>query len=396
MKKVLIFSLAYHPFAGGAEIALKEITDRIDPEDIEFHLITNRYDSTLPAREKIGNILVHRIGFARPNPSREDLQTLPFRLSKLVFQFAAFWKARELHREYRYDGIWAMMAHSAGVPAALFKTLFPNVPYILTLQEGDPLPNIERQMRVFGPLFTRAFRKADVLQSISTFLGVWGKRMGFQGVPVVIPNGVDVLRFSNPRTSYTEKIGKKEGDVFLVTASRLVHKNAIDDVIRALPYLPDHVHFLVLGDGPDEAPLKALAEKCEVASRTHFLGKVAYDELPEYLAACDIFIRPSRSEGMGNAFIEAMAARLPVIGTQVGGIVDFLFDRVRNPEMETTGWAVDPDSPPQIVQAVEDILSHPEEVERVVRHAHTLIASRYDWKQIAHEMRTKVFSKIST
>jgi glycogen(starch) synthase len=142
--------------------------------------------------------------------------------------------------------------------------------------------------------------------------------------------------------------------------------------------------------------LKALAEKCEVASRTHFLGKVAYEELPEYLAACDIFIRPSRSEGMGNAFIEAMAARLPVIGTQVGGIADFLFDRVRNPEMETTGWAVDPDSPPQIARAVEDILSQPEEVGRVVRHAYTLVASRYDWARIAREMQTKVFSQITS
>ncbi len=396
MKKVLIFSLAYHPFTGGAEIALKEITDRIDPADMEFHLVTNRYDSSLPRREKIGNVLVHRIGSGRPNPSRQDLQSISFRLSKLAFQFTAFWKARELHREYRYDGIWAMMAHSAGIPAALFKTLFPNVPYILTLQEGDPLEKIERQMRIFGPLFSRAFTKADVVQVISHFLGAWGTRMGFGGAPVVIPNGVDVTRFSTPRASYTEKIGKKDGDVFLVTASRLVHKNAVDDVIRALPYLPDRVHFLILGDGPDEVMLKALAEKCEVASRTHFLGKVAYEELPEYLAACDIFVRPSRSEGMGNAFIEAMAAGLPVIGTQVGGIADFLFDRVRNPEMETTGWVVDPDSPPQIARAVEDICAHPEVVERVRRHTHMLVVSHYDWKYIAHEMRTKVFSHIAS
>ena len=58
MKKVLIFSLGYYPnVAGGAEPAIREITNRI--HDIEFHLIANRYDSTLPKEEKFENIYVH-------------------------------------------------------------------------------------------------------------------------------------------------------------------------------------------------------------------------------------------------------------------------------------------------------------------------------------------------
>ena len=64
MKKVLIFSLAYYPkHVGGAEVAIKEITDRIDERDIEFHMVTLRFDSTLQKVEKVGNVLVHRIGF---------------------------------------------------------------------------------------------------------------------------------------------------------------------------------------------------------------------------------------------------------------------------------------------------------------------------------------------
>ena len=63
VKRVLIFSLAYFPkHVGGAEVSIKEITDRIS--DIEFHMVTNRFDSTLPRVEKIGNVLVHRIGIA--------------------------------------------------------------------------------------------------------------------------------------------------------------------------------------------------------------------------------------------------------------------------------------------------------------------------------------------
>ena len=60
-KRVLIFSLAYLPLAGGAELAIKNITDRIG--DISFDLIALQFDSALPRREKIGNVTVHRIGF---------------------------------------------------------------------------------------------------------------------------------------------------------------------------------------------------------------------------------------------------------------------------------------------------------------------------------------------
>ncbi len=59
MKRILIFSLAYYPHVGGAEVALKEITDRIS--DIEFHMITLNFGGE-PREEKIGNIFVHRVG----------------------------------------------------------------------------------------------------------------------------------------------------------------------------------------------------------------------------------------------------------------------------------------------------------------------------------------------
>ena len=60
MKRILIFSLAYFPkHVGGAEIAIKEISDRILVEDIQFHMVTLRFDSTLPAVEQVGNVACH-------------------------------------------------------------------------------------------------------------------------------------------------------------------------------------------------------------------------------------------------------------------------------------------------------------------------------------------------
>jgi glycosyltransferase involved in cell wall biosynthesis len=397
MKKVLIFSLAYYPkHYGGAEVAIKEITDRT-PE-IEFHMVTLRFDSMLPKEEKIGNVLVHRIGFAKPNPTMADLKKFPLHYNKYFFQIAAAFKALSLHRKYRYDGIWAMMAHSCGVPAAIFKLFKPRVPYILTLQEGDPPEHVERMMLPVWPLFSRAFTSADVLQAISTFLARWGKRRGFAGQPEVIPNAVDTKHFSQAYpdaviNAIKDELGKGMGDVFLITTSRLVHKNAIDDVIRALPLLPQNVHFVILGIGPDEIMLKTLANDLGVTARVRFLGQVGHADMPKYLKASDIFIRPSRSEGMGNSFVEAMAAGLPVIATQQGGIADFLFDEKRNPDQPVTGWAVDKDSPEGIAHAVQDIMQHQEKVRAVVATAKQMVIEKYDWDLVAKDMREQVFER---
>jgi glycosyltransferase involved in cell wall biosynthesis len=123
-----------------------------------------------------------------------------------------------------------------------------------------------------------------------------------------------------------------------------------------------------------------------------FLGQVGHEEMPKYLKISDIFIRPSRSEGMGNSFVEAFAAGIPVIATQEGGIADFLFDAKKNPGTPTTGWAVAKDSPEEIALAVKDIIANPEQVKKVTATAKALAFSDYDWDTIAHAMREKVFS----
>lgn len=392
MKKILIFSLNYYPrFIGGAEVAIKEITDRIDTADIEFHMVTLRFDSALPAVVRIGNVLVHRIGPAVPNPTIADLKKFPLHVAKHLYQFLAVMVALRLHHQHRYDGIWAMMAHATGIPAGIFKTFHPKVPYLLTLQEGDPPEHIERLARPVWPLFVHGFTKADALQAISTFLLAWGRRRGFTGKGVVIPNGVDTTRFAriidpSERERARAACDASESDVLLLTTSRLVHKNAIDDCIRALALMPQNVRFAVLGTGPDEEKLTAFTKELGLSDRVKFLGYVPHEELPAYLAAADIFIRPSRSEGMGNSFIEAMAADVPVIATQEGGIADFLFDKERNPDKETTGWAVDANAPEQIAAAVEKITAHPGEAALVRSTAKRMALESYSWDLVARNM----------
>lgn len=372
MKRVLIFSLAYYPHVGGAEVAIKAITDRIT--DLEFHMVTLRFSKEDLKEEKIGNVFVYRIGFGTS------------KLSKFLFQFMAARYASALHNQLGFSATWAMMAHATGVPAALFKMQHPEVPYILNLQEGDSLVHIERTMLPLWPLFVRAFTKADMVQALSTYLANWAHARGFVGPVEIIPNGVDVQHFSGTPAAH-------EG-VVLITTSRLVHKNAIDDCIRALALLPPMIRFQILGTGVEEAPLKKLADKLGVSGRVVFMGHVDHAQLPERLHAADIFIRPSRSEGMGNSFLEAMAAGLPVVATQEGGIADFLFDAKRNTDKPTTGWAVDANSPEQIAEAVKEILGKGENTKQVIENAKRMVAEKYSWDLIAQDMRQRVFGRI--
>lgn len=401
MKKILIFSLAYYPNqVSGAEAAIKEITDRISPSDIEFHLVTLRYNSEIPKTEKIGNVLVHRIGLSKKNPSFQDLGKLPLDLNKPLYQFLAALKANRLHRKYKYDAIWAMMAHSAGVPAAIFKLSHPRVKYFLTLQEGDPIDYIEKTMKPLWPLFTRAFTKADKVQAISSFLASWAKKRGVKDSKIeVIHNG------ANPKDSaesFTEaeinnlkqKLGKKPDEIYLVNTARLVHQKANDDTIRALTLLPSNIKFLVVGDGPDEQMLKDLAKELKIEERVIFTGRVDRSEITKYRKASDIFVCPSRSEGLGNAFLSAMASHLPVIATQEGGLAEFIFDAQRDLDKTATAWAVDKDSPEQIVSAVKDIISNPAKVKKITDTARSMVEQKYNWDIIAKDMKEKIFNNI--
>ena len=372
MKRVLIFSLAYFPYVGGAEVAIKELTDRIAPEDLAFTMLTMRKGDE-PHEECVGNVRVIRLGRSGSY------------LSKILFVPRAALYARRLHRAEPFDLAWAMMTYMV-FPLALLRLAGTRIPYVLTLQDGDPFEHVFKRwyIRPLAPLVRYGFRHATAISVLSTYLAGWAKRLGYQGEPVLVPNGAAYARFAQapPRD-----FGRAPGEVWLVTSSRLVHKNAVDDVIRALARLPDRIRFLVLGTGVDELALKALAREVGVEGRVRFLGHVSHEELPSYLHACDIFIRPSRTEGFGSSFVEAMAAGLPVIATQEGGIADFLFDAKRNPDAPTTGWAVDKDSPEQIATAIEDIVAHPELVGRVTENAARMVQEKYDWDTVAEQMR---------
>ncbi len=400
-KKILIFTLFYYPNpVSGAEVAVREITDRLKNEDYEFHALTMRGTTGLKNSSQEENVLVHRI-FPGINtkPTLGDFAKFPYNFYKKFFQIFAGLKAVQLHLKYKYEAIWVLMPHSAGAPAGLFNLFFPKIPIILTLQEGDPINEIEKSVLPLWPLFTRVFKKATVVQAISSYLGDWARVRGSKCPIHVIYNGANENDFKENldedlMQKMRQKISKKSDEVILVTVSRLVEKNAIDDVINSLVYLPNKIKFIIAGDGEDLAKLTQLKTKLKLENRVTFLGQIDRNETAVLRRLGDIFVRPSRSEGLGNSFAGAFAAKIPVIATQEGGIAEFLFDKNRNPKRAATGFAVDKNSPTQIADQVKFILANPEITKETVNNAYNLVLEKYRWDSIAKEMKEKIFDYV--
>jgi glycosyltransferase involved in cell wall biosynthesis len=368
-KRILIFSTAFYPVVGGAEVALKELTDRMPL--IQFDLVCARLNKGLPDQERMGNVLVHRVGFG-------------YSFDKYLLPFIGSWSAKRVVPDG--TSVWSMMASYAGFASLFYCWLRPKSKMLLTLQEGDPLEKYSRRLGPLSFLQRALFKRADRVQAISRFLGAWATSNGFRGTVDVIPNGVDIGNFTKSidgmrRKQIREGFSFADDDIVLVTASRLSLKNATDDVIRALPQLPPRCKLLIVGVGEDEQMLRKLTEGLGLRDRVVFAGYRSHAELPELLRSSEIFIRPSLSEGLGNSFLEAMAAGIPIIGTLVGGIPDFLVDG-------ETGVFCQPRDPKSIAKAVERLLVEPGLSGRVVQNGARLVRERYDWDQIGRQMQS--------
>ncbi len=379
MRRILIFSLVYYPRnIGGAEVAIKEITDRISPQEIEFDMITLRKQA--PAFERVGNVNVYRVGL--PWFGQRTNSSKIFLLSKIFFVPLAFLKAIFLNHRDKYDVVWSIMASYAGFATFLFKKVKPEIPFILTIQEGD---NFGRRQGIFRPFFRMIFAAADRIQAISKFLSEWSKLMGAKCPIVIVPNGVDFDHFSRlidgeTRQQMREEDHLQDFDTSVITTSRLVEKNAVDDLIRSLALLERSCKLIILGTGQEEQKLKNLTKALGVEDRVFFKGFVPHSEMPKYLQSADIFVRPSLSEGLGNSFLEAMAAGLPVIATPVGGIPDFLKDG-------ETGLFCEVRNPKSIAQKVEKLIKDRESREHIVKQAREMVRNNYQWGMVAGKMK---------
>ncbi len=365
MKRVLIFSTAYFPLIGGAEVAVKEITDRI--KTMEFVMITAKIRPGLSDFEQVGNIAVYRIGKGN-------------KWDKIRLIFGGWKKAKELGR---FDMVCSIMASYAGFSSLRFKKKNKDIPFLLTLQEGDSKWHIYKHVWFVWPYFKQIFRSADRIQAISNYLAEWARDMGAKCPVIVVPNGISIEH----GTYNTEQ--EKGHTKIVITASRLVKKNGVGDLIKAMKTLErDNVVLRILGDGQLRKELEKSAKDLDIEDKVKFVGEVQNIEVYNELLQADIFCRPSLSEGLGNAFLEAMIMGVPVIATPVGGIPDFLTDPSNTSGQIPTGWFCQVKNPESIAEKIKYILDekNKEEVSRVVENAKKMVEEKYSWELISRDM----------
>lgn len=154
--------------------------------------------------------------------------------------------------------------------------------------------------------------------------GIWENRI------TVIPNGVKPLdtSFVN-RDTVRKDLGLREDDIFLLSIGRLTYQKGHEFLVQAMAKVVSHFpngKIGICGDGPLRSQLEKQIKEAGLSNHVNLLG--AWEDVSPLLASAEIFILPSRWEGLSRALMEAMAAGLPVIATEVDGIKDLITNGV--------------------------------------------------------------------
>jgi phosphatidylinositol alpha-1,6-mannosyltransferase len=213
---------------------------------------------------------------------------------------------------------------------------------------------------------------------------------------VHIAPGIDTVHFSpQGNLSNLRKKLDLEGKRVIVSVGRLVHRKGQDTLVEALPQVvaefPD-AHLLFVGVGPHLEYIHKRAIVLGVLSHISFVGRVPYDEIPQFIGLGEIFAMPSRSrlaglevEGLGIVYLEASACGLPVVGGKSGGAPDALLEG-------ETGFAVDGRNPKEVSTAILRLLRDPEMGQQMGKRGREWIIENWEWKRWSGEFNA-LFTK---
>ena len=183
-------------------------------------------------------------------------------------------------------------------------------------------------------------------------------------------------------------VSKRPGppaEILITTVGNIRRVKGHDIFIKAaaaiVPHFPN-VSFNIAGDVLERdyfAELQTLVLDLNLSDRFHFVGGIT--NLREHLSAADIFVLPSRSEGFSNAIVEAMAAALPVVATNVGGNAEAVKDGV-------SGFLVPKDDPAALSEAITKLLSDPSRAKAMGMAGKALAAEHFTTEAMMHRITT--------
>jgi glycosyltransferase involved in cell wall biosynthesis len=307
------------------------------------------------ARAGVRNVLFCRAGSVEERLARERsiaVITVPMRgdwqitaISRLARGFVAEGvDLVHLHTgRANWLGGWA--ARRAGLPA------------ISTRRMDRPIRRGRWSTKLYGELVQRAVAISPAVSRLLAEGGVPAERI------VTIYSSVDPddLQPSRERGVVRSELGARATEVVLLALAQLSRRKGFDVLLQALARLADDDTLppwrcWLAGAGEVGSALQKQAAALGLGERVHFLG--ARSDAPDLLAAADVFVMPSRAEGLGVAALEAMTAGLPVIASRVGGLADVVVPG-------ETGQLVPPEDPAALAVALADLLQDADQRRRL-------------------------------
>ncbi|MBI4600732.1 MAG: glycosyltransferase [Planctomycetes bacterium] len=357
---------------GGAQAQALRLARALRSEGVEARIVTGRWRLREPWRAEVEGVPVTAVFTAFKMLHLKGLRKLGMYvyLSSLLLHL---WLRRR-----SYDVLHVHSATSSAFAVALAGRWFgkPTVMKVMASGGWSDFKRMRRGGEVPGSAWmARRLRSVSRVICLNAEAEAECRAEGFAPEQCVsIPNGFPVGEVA-PRAEQ-----RRGADLLLLFAGRLDAQKdpaALLEAVAIAAASPGGagVRARFLGDGPARRDLERRARELGVEGRVEILGRV--DDVPAHLREADAFVLPSRSEGISNALLEAMAHGLPCVATRIPGNVDLVRDR-------ETGLLVSPGDPRDLARAILELAQDPGLRERLGRAGRALVEARFDMRAVAH------------
>lgn len=306
-----------YPTFGGSGVLATELGKALADKGHSVHFIT--YQQPVRLSEFNTNIFYHEVRV--PTYPLFDYPPYEVALASTMVDVAENQGLDLLHVHYAIPH--ASAAYMA--KQILLQKTGRKIPVITTLH-GTDITLVGRD-KTYAPVVTFSINESDAITAVSNNLREETyKSFDIKKEIDVIYNFVDVARFSKKPIDAFRKAIAPNGERVLVHASNFRKVKRVPDVIRMFQKINETIpsRLMMVGDGPERPPAEALCRELGVCDQVRFVGK--QEQMEEILAISDLFLLPSEYESFGLSALEAMAAHVPVISTNAGGLPEINVD----------------------------------------------------------------------